>query len=306
MPFQTTVKTDPAPAVAGDFASNNPYWNVLAGPGQLIAGAAGLTVGRFAWYDDATYTTTANTGIGAPDGFVHRDLMGMITTYLAETSMLIPSGWPVSLFSAGDFWVVNSGSNAAVPGMKAYALYASGLVQFAATGTPPQLGSTTGAIAASTFSTTGSIADTIMTITAVGSGTVVAGATISGTNVVTGTKVVSQISGTTGGIGTYRVTIPQTVASTTISGTYGTLTVTVVGSGSLAVGSVLAGTNVTAGSIITQLGTGTGGTGTYIVDPTQTAASATVTGTAGIETKWYAMSAGLPGELVKMSSQPLG
>jgi hypothetical protein len=40
----------------------------------------------------------------------------------------------------------------------------------------------------------------------------------------------------------------------------------------------ISGTGVTAGTTITQLGTGTGGAGTYIVSTTQTVASTTITG----------------------------
>lgn len=48
-------------------------------------------------------------------------------------------------------------------------------------------------------------------------GVVHLGAALSGTGVVPGTIVLSQLSGTTGGIGTYRVNISQTVTSTTIT-----------------------------------------------------------------------------------------
>lgn len=57
----------------------------------------------------------------------------------------------------------------------------------------------------------------------------------------------------------------------------GTLTVTAVTSGSLAVGQIITGTNVIAGTRITALGTGTGGTGTYSVSQSQTVASTTIT-----------------------------
>jgi hypothetical protein len=43
------------------------------------------------------------------------------------------------------------------------------------------------------------------------------GAALSGTGVVPGTIILSQLSGVTGGIGTYRVNISQTVTSTTIT-----------------------------------------------------------------------------------------
>jgi hypothetical protein len=56
------------------------------------------------------------------------------------------------------------------------------------------------------------------------------------------------------------------------------LTVTAVTSGTLAVGQIITGTNVIAGTRITALGTGTGGTGTYTVSQSQTVASTTITG----------------------------
>ena len=60
-----------------------------------------------------------------------------------------------------------------------------------------------------------------------------------------------------------------------ISGT--TLTISAVTSGSLQVGDVILGTGVTAATTITALGTGTGGTGTYTVNNSQTVASETIT-----------------------------
>jgi len=66
----------------------------------------------------------------------------------------------------------------------------------------------------------------LLTVTGSVTGTIYPGTTISGTGVATGTQIVSQVSGTAGAAGTYLVSIPeQTVSATTISGTYGTLTV---------------------------------------------------------------------------------
>ena len=56
-----------------------------------------------------------------------------------------------------------------------------------------------------------------------------------------------------------------------------TLTVSAVTSGALSVGVVLSGTGVTSGTIITALGTGTGGVGTYTVSVSQTVSSRTIT-----------------------------
>lgn len=71
-----------------------------------------------------------------------------------------------------------------------------------------------------------------------------------------------------------------TSGSVTGSITGTTLTVTAVLSGALQVGNVLSGTGVTAGTKITGLLTGTGGTGTYTVSATQTVTSTTITATA--------------------------
>lgn len=312
--FQTQVYPGLAPGVEGDFCDHNPRTSVDAGPGGLVAGPAGVIIGHFAWlmYDRLDPNNSARTAVsfstgGLPAGFVHREQQGLITNYLGGSSMLVQGGFPVTLHQEGGFFVKNNGTTYAQVGMKAYAKLTDGGVLFAATGTSPGAASVTGAVAASTFSVTGSIAGNVLTVTAVGSGVVVPGGTISGTGVATGTQIVSQLSGTAGGIGTYSVSIgEQSVASTTISGTYGTLTVSAVGSGTLGIGDVLSGTGVAAGTAITALGTGAGGTGTYIVNNNTVVASTTLGGTNAIETKWFATSGGAAGELIKMSSWPLG
>ena len=152
---------------------------------------------------------------------------------------------------------------------------AAGIIQTAINGSLPGQGtSTASTIAPATFSVTGSIAGNVLTVTAVSSGTIVNGATISGTGITVGTTIGNQLSGTAGGVGTYSVSVSQTAASTTISGTYGTLTVGGTVGGVWAVGQTVTGGTTSAGTIITQLGTGTGGAGTYFVNNTQTVASA--------------------------------
>ncbi len=307
--FQQQVYPATVPGLAGDFASTNPYATFDAGPGGLVAGVGGLTIGRFAWtYPpanpiDGGPTVTVNSGTGIPDGIVMRNQQGLITNYLEFAGMVIPVGFGATLMIAGDYFIKNDGSGQALPGMKAYANLADGKATFAATGAPTQGASVTGSVAASTSSVTGSITGDQMTVTAVGSGVVRPGTTLSGTGVASGTKVVSQVSGTTGGVGVYTVSIPeQTVAAgTTISGTYGTLTVSAVGSGAIAVGQVLS-----SGGTVTQFITGTGGTGTYATNDNTVVGSGTLTANSNIETKWFCRSAGLAGEYVKISSYPLG
>lgn len=311
--FQSQALYNPAPAVEGDFASTNPRATVLAGPGALVCGDAGVIVGRFAWatdeYVDGDGAPGAvnNFGSGPVTGFVHREQQGLIEVYLEEASMQVPAGFPITLFSEGDFWAKNNGTGQALPGMKAYANYADGKVTFAASGTPGTASGSASSIAASTSSVTGSISGNVLTVTAVGSGTVYPGTTLSGTDVASGTQIVAQLSGTPGGVGTYSVSIPeQNVASTTISGTYGTLTVGGTVTGTFGVGDTLSGTGVVAGTEITALISGTGGAGTYAVNNNTVVSSTAITAGTSIETKWYARSAGLPGELVKISSWSQG
>jgi hypothetical protein len=102
-----------------------------------------------------------------------------------------------------------------------------------------------------------------------------------------GTTIVAYGSGT-GGMGTYTTNVSQTVGSdtafaalatptfTAFLATIGTntLIVTAVLAGVLTVGQVV-GSGAAAGTVITGLGTGTGGVGTYIVNIAQTVASET-------------------------------
>ena len=309
--FQTQVYSQPSPAVAGDRASQNPIFSYDAGPGGLVSGSA-LYVGRFAWVTspldpNGTPSLANSFGAGAPSGFLMRNQQALNTTFLSPAGMQVQPGAQTALQIAGDFWVVNDGTTEALYGQKAYADLATGKVSFAATGSPTTGPSATGSsIAASTFSVTGSIAGDVLTVTAVSSGTIVAGATISGSGIASGTKVLSQLTGTAGGAGTYRVSIPeQTVASTTVSGTYGTLTIgTLTTTATFEVGQQLNATgSVVAGTTITQELTGSGGSGaTFVVDNNTVVSSQVISALVTVETKFYARSTGLPGELVKISS----
>jgi microcystin-dependent protein len=66
---------------------------------------------------------------------------------------------------------------------------------------------------------TGAIATTTLTVSSVSSGLLQAGDILSGTGVTASTMIINQLTGTTGGIGTYTVSISQTVSSTTITAT---------------------------------------------------------------------------------------
>lgn len=316
MPFQNTIHNQPAPGLPGDFASANPWANVLAGPGALVAGPAGLQPGRFAWVDPSG-TYASNTGSGAPAGFVKRTFgEGFITTYLAETGSITPAGFEVSLYKAGEFWALNSGTAPTAIGQKVYANFADGTVTTGPSGNPPTGASVTGSVAPGTATFTGSIAVGttgaagteagnygLLSVTGVANGsTLQIGGAVTGTGVAAGTTITSQLSGTTGGVGTYAVNIPQTVASTTLTEAYGVLTVTATASGSLGVGDTLAGTGVNAGTAITA----PNGAGSYIVNSSQTVASTTLTAAGGVETKWLVGSIAAPGEVFKITTWAQG
>ena len=285
--FPTQVNTQPAIALPGDFASSNPRSSVNAGPGGLVVGAAGLTVGRFAW-TDALLQNAANMGVGVPAGLVGRPMgAALITTFLAEGNNVIPPGFPCTLYKKGDFFVKNDGAAAATVGMKAYADNNTGQISFAATGTPPADASVTGYIvpnagsasSVAVNSVTGSIAGTVLTVSAVGTGALCPGMVISGTGIVPNTTIAS-FGTATGGTGTYNVNVSQTVVSTTITTpNHATLTVGGTVTGNFAVGQVISGSNVTTGSTIMALISGAGVAGTYGVTSSYTASSTAITAT---------------------------
>ena len=143
-----------------------------------------------------------------------------------------------------------------------------------------------GSPAAAVF--TGSISGTTLTVTAMTSGTIAISQALFGISISAETVITALGSGT-GGVGTYTVNNTQTIASETMnSATVGavvtgsmattTLTVTAVTSGTLYVGQTVRGAGVTVNTIITALGTGTGGTGTYTINNSQTFSSGTLYG----------------------------
>lgn len=301
MSFPNKVYTQQAPAIAGDFASaNTNKFSTLAGQGAFVAASAGLTVGAFSWVD-STGTILASTGQGQVAGFISREgLRADIITPgpgFPDASMVILGGSFVTAFNAGDFWAVNNGSAAVTNGQKAYANYVNGLVTFGATGTPPTsatatsatlqkiVSATNGGALPTTNTATGSISGTTLTVTAVGSGSVLAGGvgqTLTAAGIDPNTQVVSQLTGTSGGVGTYSVSISQTVTSTAITLSGGGLTLTGANtSGVFAVGMTISGTNIPTGTTILAYGTATaGGAGTYLVDRVATTAATASTITA--------------------------
>lgn len=342
--IQVQVNGLPAPGVPGDFADSNPIIRVMGGPGGLVSGgstygvqpsavnpATGGTavVGRFGWLsqqsidpDNAAaivnsfFTVGAGTpaalsgffGAGAPDGFIGRpDSPAIITQYLEDATMVIQEGGPVPLYAAGGrgFWVPNGGSGYASPGQKAYANLANGTASFAASGSPASATSSSATVAAETWSGTGAINGNVMSVGSV-TGTIAPGATVSYSDSPSGLAVVTQLSGTPGGAGTYALNLGElsVPSGTSLSGGYGLMTVGGTVTGTFAIGGVVTGTlgDFVAGTQITGFGTGAGGAGTYYVsNNTAVGTAQAIDFTTNVETQWIARSGGGVGELVKIS-----
>lgn len=129
---------------------------------------------------------------------------------------------------------------------------------------------------------TGSTSGTTLTVTSMSSGTIAVSQSLYGIGI-TAETVITALGTGTGGVGTYTINLSQTVTSSalnstavgavvtaTIAGT--TLTVSAVASGTLYLGQTIQGAGVTVNSVITALGTGTGGVGTYTLSVASTIA----------------------------------
>ena len=320
--FQGQVNVVPAPGVEGDFASLNPFFMFPAGPGGLVAGnslitggVGGILVGRFAWPEsnyldpDNAPTIVNNFGSGVPMGIIGRRMRGINTTFLAEASMGIPTGLGVAVITAADLWLVNRGTTQALIGQKAYANFADGSASFAATGTPTTgaSSSSTGSLAPVTNAITASISGNVLNVTVAASAVYVGATITTGAGVASGSQIVSQLSGTAGGVGTYALNIgEQSVASESMVLSHTLFTAGTVTLGTFGVGDVLTGTGVTAGSIVTALITGGGTGGTMVVSPYGQTVSGQVISVSALnaDSRFYAQSSGAVGELVKVSALP--
>jgi hypothetical protein len=133
---------------------------------------------------------------------------------------------------------------------------------------------------------TGTVSGTTLTVTSVKSGTLAVGQHFFAVGALQ-ESVITALGSGSGGTGTYTLGLSQTIASSqmytssagaviTASITTTTLTVTAVSSGTLYVGQTIQGAGITTQTIITALGSGSGGTGTYTINNSQTVASETM------------------------------
>ena len=296
--FQSVVNTNPAPAVEGDFASINPRATVLAGPGGLVTGPNGVTVGKFAWVEPGgVIANNYGAAPNVPDGFVHRDQQALITNFLGQASMVVPTGFPITLFSAGDFWARNLGPGVISKGTPIYAGYADGgLYTAAPTGASvtATLGSTNTASLGATFTGAASVASNQLVVTAV-TGLISIGDTVNGSGITDAPTILAQVSGTTGGAGTYTLSKVETCTGGTVTSFGNIVNVTVV-STYISVGDTISGgAGFPVGATIAAQVSGTaGGLGVYQLSAPGTAYTASAAGvtTFGITLKVTAVGSG--------------
>ena len=118
-----------------------------------------------------------------------------------------------------------------------------------------------------------SIVGTTLDVYTINDNNLGAGQVIAGPNVEVNTTIVSQINGTTGGIGKYVVDISQNVSilngTCDINGT--TMDVLTFSGGTLSIGQIISGPTLALGTkIVSQVSGATGGVGQYIIDISQT------------------------------------
>lgn len=296
--FQTFVNNQLPPAVAGDFASANPYSSVLAPPGGYVAVSEGVNVGCFAYLDPATGLASNYAKPNANFGWVSREMQSIITQFLGISSSLILQGDMVTAYNQGDFFALFAAGGAA--GQKVYADPLTGVCTAGAAGSGVK-GTLTGSIAA------GSPA--VLTVSAVTGTPLAVGQVISGTGIPEGTYIASLGTGS-GGTGTYNLanangTVVPTVSSETMTywgaqetpfylqetvaadasftaalavpvspSVFGVLTVSAISSGVLAAGQFLSATGLASSlnvQILEQLTGTAGSTGTYLTNYTGSA-----------------------------------
>ena len=152
---------------------------------------------------------------------------------------------------------------------------------------------TTIATGTATNGTVSSITGNIFTAGGTITGSFVVGGVLSGTGVTAGTTILNQLTGTAGGAGTYTVSAIQNVSSTTITQSYGLMTVAAMASGYLAVGQAISGGTIAAGTTITAQVTGTtGGAGTYVTSGGAQTVSATAVSAGPLTCSYDSVSGG--------------
>jgi hypothetical protein len=273
--FQKVVNDQQAPAVKGDFASTNPFASILAGPGALVAPAGGLLVGNFAWVGPAGQVSQSFVA-GYQIGFLGRNEQALITQFLGENTLLVPQGFPVTLFNEGDFWAQFEAG--ATVGQLVFADPNNGAPLAGATA---PAGATSTASAGFTGTATVTNGSTTLTVNTATAGILSPGDVITSTNVPANTTIVSQLTVTAGSgaglLGTYQMSAAATAGSgpQAITSVSTMLNNTADLTGALNFGDVISGTGVTVGTTVGLQQPGFSGVASTVVGTNLTVTSVT-------------------------------
>ncbi|MEG2172367.1 MAG: hypothetical protein RRY29_03805 [Desulfovibrionaceae bacterium] len=123
--FQTAINTGPSQGVAGDRASLNPAVYTVGNP--LADGP--VNTGSFVW---PSANGAANTGTGAPLGYVERVIVNYNYDVLSGATMAIASGCALTVARKGDYYAVSA--TVATDGQKVFAVLADGNIKTGAAG----------------------------------------------------------------------------------------------------------------------------------------------------------------------------
>ena len=131
MGLQTKVEIGMAVAVEGMRCTNNPFVYTTE---ALLADAAGVTVGLFAWRhpDNKAANTATGATPASPLGIVQRVMDFTNRDLTSEATMLIPEGKAATIGVRGDYWVRTT--TAATLGQAVFANTADGAIATDAVG----------------------------------------------------------------------------------------------------------------------------------------------------------------------------
>ena len=277
------------------------FWVRNYGPSALTKGAA-----VYAGYADGKAYSAAPTGASVTGavGSTNTGAIGSTFTASAGTN-------PLQLVVTAVTGLISIGDELAGTGITPGTTVVS-QVSGTTGGAGTYLLSETNTTSAATVTSFGNVLKTSATTGLISIGDTVSG----GSGFPVGAVIVSQVSGTVGGAGVYLLSAPATsyVASATGVTTFSNVVnVTAVGSGVLAPGQPISGTNIpAAATIASQVSGAIGGIGVYTlsVPATQYVSSATLTATGGIASGWYAYPTspgdGAVGSVVKISNNSAG
>lgn len=273
------------------------FWAKNLGPSALVRGAA-----VYAGYADGGIYSAAPAGFSGDASLGSTNTASLGATFTAsagsDATQLVVTA-VTGLISAGDT-LAGTGISAGTEIVS----QVSGTAGGAGTYQLNQANTT----AAATVTSFGTVVKVTATTGLISIGDTIAGAG----GFPAGAVIVSQLSGTTGGIGVYSISLPGTAYTASATGvtTFGTvLDVNTVVSGTLAPGEPITGTNLPVTSIASQVSGIPGGVGIYtlFLPGTQYVASEAFTTAGGIITGWKAYPTnsgdGAVGSLVKISSR---